>query len=105
MKKNKIFNRVGIILIVLIAFFLGYEMGVLPRMGNVSPAYAQNNIRYERCYALRTPSIGYDEFNKGEPDQEESIRIPPGWVPAGFTVSKRNSSGRALTLVCGPDNR
>ena len=98
-KITKLSNKALILVVAIASFFLGYGISFLPPTHTIQSAYAQAP---QRCYALRTPSIGYDEFLAGKGDKEESIVLQPGWTVAGFTLSKPNSSGRALTMVCGP---
>lgn len=102
-KINKLSQKAVVLVVMVASFLIGYGISFLPQTSAIPSANAQGTIQSQRCYALRTPSVGYDEFIEGTPDKEESIVLPPGWTVAGFTVSKPNSSGRALTMVCGPD--
>ena len=85
-------------MVALTAFFLGYEMGFLPRMRTVSPTYAQDTVQYESCYTFKNEieDYDYDKFQEGDLNEDKSIKLPPGWRPVGFT----GSSNELYTLVC-----
>lgn len=100
MKINTISRKVITIVILLVTFLVGYEISLISKTLTVPPVYGQEIPQYSKCYALRTPSLGYDEFNEGIVDEEEAILIPSGWTPVGFASSYQGSRG-TYTLVCG----
>ena len=99
MKISKVSTKIITIIILIATFLIGYEFGLLPQT-QISSVSAQEIVQYSKCFALRTPSLGYDEFNQGIVDEEEAILIPDGWTPVGFASSVQGSRG-TFTLVCG----
>ncbi len=95
-KINNILKRAFILMIALSAFFLGYEMGFFPQIRTVPQTHAQD--LYQKCYALKTTDVGYEEFNEGNLNEENSIQLPLGWGPVGLTSKP---DGSLYTLVCG----
>ena len=103
MKIGKVSTKIITLVIFIATFLIGYEFGLLPQSQKVSSVSAQEIVQYSKCFALRTPSLGYDEFNQGIVDEEEAILIPNGWTPVGFASSVQGSRG-TFTLVCGNGN-
>ena len=100
MRINTVSGKISAIAILLATLLVGYGIGLLPKTLTASPAYGQTMPQYSKCYALRTASLGYDEFNQGIVDEEEAILIPSGWTPVGFASGSQGSKG-TYTLVCG----
>ncbi len=69
------------------------------------PTVDWSKIGGDLCYALRIPTVTYEDFSQGKAQPDQSLPLPPGWSSVGFTASQQDFTSGIITLVCGPDPR